>query len=77
MSDEAANVVRALAFLTLLTVGSYALLKAMPALELYAAGARERAVEEWRRAREWHRATSEVLFEAYYATREAADNGSN
>lgn len=73
MSDEAVSVLRAVAFLAALTIGSYALLKAMPALEIYAAGARERALEEWRRAREWHRATSEVLFEAYYATREAAD----
>ena len=73
MSEDAAALVRATGFVVALTVLSYLMLKSLPAVELYVAGARERAAARWREAQAWHRATSEVLFEAYYATREAAD----
>ena len=72
MNDDTRSIARAVGLMTFLTVGSYVLLKMLPTWEVLAAGARERARQEMRAARAWHKARSEVLFEAYTITREAA-----
>lgn len=72
MNDDLRGVARAVALMAALTVGSYALLKLLPTWEVLATGMRERARQEMAAARAWHRAVSEVLFEAYTITREAA-----
>jgi hypothetical protein len=77
VTDEARSLLRAAALMTVLTVGSYALLKYLPGWELTANGMRERMRETVRSARAWERAKNEVIFEAYLATREAAQNDRN
>ena len=72
MNDDLRALLRISGFMAVLTVGSYALLKALPGWELTATGLRERAREQVRAARAWNRARNEVLFEAYTITREAA-----
>lgn len=58
--------------LTVLTVVSYALLKALPTWEIYAAGNRRRMGEWMEAQRTFRRDRKRVMFEAYVATREAA-----
>lgn len=72
MSDDARHALRAAALLVGLTVISYGLLRSMPSWEIRLVAAREAARVRLERARAWQRAKAEVLFEAYYATREAA-----
>jgi len=72
VSEDARHALRSLAIMAGLTVGSYYLLRAMPALDLRLIAVRERARQRLETMRAWQRAKAEVLFEAYYATREAA-----
>ena len=72
MSEDARHALRAFALLLALTGASLYMLRAAPTLELRLVAARDRARARLESARAWHRAKAEVLFEAYYATREAA-----
>lgn len=84
MNDDTRRVLLAWVELAGVIVTTRLLMKAWPTIELYMAGAADQAKRTFHvkhRAaeleREWRRDRSGVLFEAWLATREAADNGAD